>query len=102
MKLRHATPYANLESIFARGLDPVYAVTLSDRKWVWLHTPRHRCWAIAHTCQRHQVPEEEVVILEVSVPRPWLCSGGRGIWKCPSVIAPARIRIQDMHELLIG
>jgi hypothetical protein len=102
VKLRHATPYVNLESIFAQGLDPIYAVTLSDRKWIWLHTPRHRRLAIAHTSKRHKVPEEDVVILEVSVARTWLCSGGHGIWKCPYVIEPERIKIQEMHELLIA
>ena len=101
MKFRHATPFTNLDSIFAEGLDPMYAVTESDRKWVWLHTPRRTDWAIPHTCKRKKVSEEEVVILEVDVPRTWLWSGGFGIWKCPYVIEPERIRVLEMNDMLV-
>ena len=102
MKLRHATPYSNLDSIFGEGLDPMYAVTQSDRKWVWLHTPRHSVWAVSHTSKRKRVPEEEVIILEVNVPRTWLWSGGNGIWKCPYVIEPERIKVFEVDDLLIA
>ncbi len=103
MKLRHATPFVNLDSIFEEGLDPMYAVTESDPKWVWLHTPRLTEWAIPHTCKRKDVPEEEVVILEVDVPRTWLRSGGRGLWKCPCVIELERIKVIEMdYALIVG
>ena len=101
MKVTHATPFVNLDSIFEEGLDPMYAVTESDQKWVWLHTPRHTSWAIPHTCKRKEVPEEEVVVLEVDVPRTWLRSGGRGLWKCPDIIEPERIKVIEMDETLI-
>ena len=103
MKVRHATPFVNLDRIFEEGLDPMYAVTSSDRKWVWLHTPRLTEWAIPHTSKRKQVPEEEVVILEVDVPRTCLRSGGWALWKCSYVIEPERIRVLEMcKSLLVG
>jgi len=72
MQLRQTIPSHNVESILQEGPGPVYAVTLSDKKYVWLHTPRKTPWAIRHTVRRKQVSEDEVVILEVNVPRTWL------------------------------
>lgn len=97
MKMRHSTPAHNVESILQEGLDPVYAVTQSDKKYVWLHTPRKTPWAIRHTVRRKNVPEDEVVILEVNVPRAWLWRVWSGVWKCPDLIPPHRLHVlQDL------
>ena len=95
MKLRHTTPSANVENILQEGLDPRYAVTPSAKKYIWLHTPQRTPWAIGHTVKRKQVPADEVVILEVSVPKGWLWRAWRGVWKCPDVIPPERLRVLD-------
>ena len=97
MRLRHSTPVHNVPSILATGLDPAYAVTESDKKYVWLHTPRRTPWAIRHTSRRKQVSEDEVVILEVTVPRSWLWRVWRGVWKCPYVIPPHRILVVELE-----
>ena len=99
MKLRHATPLANMDSIVDEGLAPMYAVTDSDKKYIWLHTPGRTPWALAHTSRRKQTRKEEIVILEVSVPRRWLTRAWPGIWKCPRVIAPARLKkLEGKHH----
>ena len=53
MNLRHATPLANVDRIFDEGLDPMYAVTDSDRKYIWLHTPGKDAVGIS----AHQPPQ---------------------------------------------
>ena len=93
MKMRHVTPSRNLTSILKEGLDPVYAVTPSDKKYVWLHTPRQTPWAVRHTSRRKQVSENEVVILAVTVPRTWLSRAWPGVWRCPRGIPPERLRV---------
>ena len=93
MKMRHVTPSRNLTSILREGLDPVYAVTESDRQYVWLHTPQKTPWAVRHTSRRKVVSEPEVVILEVTVPRTWLSRAWPGVWRCPKVIPPERLRV---------
>ena len=96
MKLRHATPEWNLESIFQQGLDPLYAVTEADKHYVWFHTKERTPWAINHTVRRKAVSEDQVIILEVSVPRSWLERAWKGIWKCSTVVPPERIRVLDL------
>ena len=98
MKLRHATPQQNLPSIFQEGLDPLYAVTESDKKYVWLHLPGRTAWAIQHTVRRKKVSQNDVAILEVTVPRGWLWRAWRGVWKCPDLIPPERVRVVKVDE----
>jgi hypothetical protein len=95
MKLRHSTPSRNVASILTKGLDPVYAVTRSDKKFVWLHTPWKTLWAVRHTSRRKHVFEDEVVILEVNVPRAWLWRVWPGVWKCPDLIPPHRLQVME-------
>ena len=91
MKLYHATLAAHRDSILAHGLLPARAT--GKIKGVWLHTESKREWAILHTMKRHHVTMDEVVIIEVKVPRSKLTRRWRGLWSCSAVIpvSPADI-----------
>jgi hypothetical protein len=47
---------------------------------------------VLHTVRRHGGPVEQVVVLDVSVPRRWLRRSRRGLWYCPRDIPAGRIR----------
>ena len=91
MKLYHATLAAHRDSILEHGLLPSRAV--GKIKGVWLHTASKREWAILHTMKRHNVTMDEVVIIEVKVPRSALTRRWRGLWSCSAMmpVSPADI-----------
>jgi hypothetical protein len=89
MRLRHATPVRNLDSIRARGL--LTSMSRGALPLVWLHAPAATRWAVPHVSRRHGVPVEAVVVLTVNVPRSWLRRNRRGLWTCDRDIPPARI-----------
>lgn len=78
MILFHATPKANLDSIRENGINPAFSQ--GKRKAVYLHTASKRAWAILHTASRHQIPAEEVAILQVKIPRSRVTRRWRSIW----------------------
>ena len=84
MRLYHATPKHNLESIKAEGLDPNRSQC--KKKEVWLHTKSRREWAILHTVARHKCDISEVIIIAVDVPRSKLKRRWRGLWTTPEAI----------------
>ena len=84
MRLYHATPKANLQSIRTNGLDPNRSQ--GAKNLVWLHTQSRRDWAILHTIQRHKCDVSEVVIIAVDVPRTKLRRRRRGLWSTPEAI----------------
>ena len=88
---RHVTLRQYLPSILAQGLDPACAT--GKQPLVWLHTPHRTEWAVTHTMQRHRVTRSEMVVLDVQVPRSWLRRAWRGLWTCPRVIPPERLRV---------
>jgi hypothetical protein len=88
--MRHASIVRNLPSIFARGL--LKSKSRGRRKVVWLHSPGLTSWTVLHVAHRHNVPLEQVVVLEVSVPRSALRRNRRGLRYCVEDIAPERIR----------
>jgi hypothetical protein len=90
MRLRHATPARNLPGIRKAGL--LCAKSRGRRPVVWLHCSARSSWAVLHTVKRHGGRVENVVILEVNVPRRWLRRSKRGLWYCPRDIPPARVR----------
>ena len=90
MKLRHATPTGNLESILSAGLQPDRS--RGKRKAVWLHSPSKTTWAILHTMKNHAVTMEAITVIELDVPRSWLVRAQKGLWRCARVIEPERIR----------
>src|SRR4051812_9436029 len=67
VKLRHATPNRNLFPIIDDGL--LCAKAEGRRKVVWLHAPAKTSWAMIHTVGRHGGRIEDVIVLEVDVPR---------------------------------
>ena len=84
MKLYHATPKSNIDSIRTAGLDPNRAK--GQIKGVWLHTQSKQSWAILHTMTRHEVGIDDVVLLEVETPRSNLTRRWRGLWTCAEKI----------------
>ena len=91
MKLYHATPNRNLDSIHQSGLDPNHST--GKETVVWLHTRSRRDWAILHTATKHKCEISEVAIIEVSIPRSKLRRRWRGLWTTPQTITKfGRIR----------
>ena len=88
MKIFHATPRANIESIKENGL--LASKAKKKDKFVWLHTPSRSHWAIIHTCKNHKADWDDVAIIEIDIPRSWLKAhkltiqgkGMNGFWKC--------------------
>jgi hypothetical protein len=90
MLLRHATPARNLPGIIKAGL--LTSKSRGKRPVVWVCCRAKTAWAALHTIRRHGGRAENVVILEVDVPRRWLRRSKRGLWYCPRDIPPERIR----------
>ena len=96
--LRHATPIRNLDSIRRRGL--LCSKSQGRMKVVWLHSPSNSEWAVLHTVERHSGRVENVVIIEIDVPRHWLRRSRRGLRYSLRDVPPARIRrVIDFAEL---
>jgi hypothetical protein len=90
MLLQHATLARNLPSILKGGLQT--AKSRGKLPVVWACCRAKVAWAALHTVKRHGGRVEDVVILEVDVPRSWLRRSKRGLWYCPRDIPPGRIR----------
>jgi hypothetical protein len=80
----------HLDSILRRGL--LCSKSRGKLKVVWLHAAAASSWATLHTIKRHGGRVEEVVILEVDVPRSWLRRSRRRLWCATRDIPPDRIR----------
>ena len=89
MLLRHATPSKNLFPIIDDGI--LCSKAKGRLKVAWLHSAAKSSWALIHTVQRHGGRIEDVVVLEVDVPRSWLRKSRRGLWYCVRDIPPIRI-----------
>lgn len=96
MKLRHATPARNLPSILRQGL--LCSKSQGRLKAVWMHATSKTEWATLHVVQRHGGRVEEVVVLELNVPRSWLRRSRKGLWFSMRDIPADRIR----HVLAFG
>ena len=90
MLLRHATLRRNLPGISRNGL--LCSKSRGRRKVVWLHSPSKTPWAILHVVKRHRGRAEEVVIIEVEVPRIWLRRNRKRLWYSQLDIPPDRFR----------
>jgi hypothetical protein len=88
MLLRHATQKRNLPSIERLGL--LTSKSKGKLPVVWLHAPTKTAWASLHTVKRHGGRVEDVVVLEVSIPRRWLRRNRRGLWYCTKDIPASR------------
>jgi RNA:NAD 2'-phosphotransferase (TPT1/KptA family) len=90
MLLRHATPRRNLPSILSRGL--LCARSKGRLPVVWLHSATATPWATLHVVRRHGGRVENIVILEVELPRARLRRNRRRLWFAAEDIAPDCIK----------
>lgn len=90
MLIRHATLARNLASIRRVGL--LTDKSQGRRKAVWLHTASKSEWATLHVVRRHGGKVENVVILEIDVPRRWWRRSKRGLHYSLRDVPPERIR----------
>ena len=90
MLLRHATPIKNLPAIQKAGL--LTSKSKGKLPVVWLHSPGATHWALVHTCRRHHCRVQDVVVIEMSIPRKWLRRSRKKLWACPRDIEPGRFR----------
>jgi hypothetical protein len=58
---------------------------------VWLCSPAQTLWAAHHVIRRHGSRIEQVVVLEVDVPRSWLRRSKRGLWYTLRDVPPTKI-----------
>ena len=78
MRLYHTTPRSNLENIQRDGLDPTRSQ--GAEMVIWLHTPSRTHWAILHTAKRHNCNIDDIVLIEVNIPRAKIRRRWRGLW----------------------
>jgi hypothetical protein len=90
MRLRHATLVKNLPAILKAGL--LCSKSLGKLPVVWLGSAAKTLWATNHVVRRHGGRIEQVVVLEVTVPRSWLRRSKKGLWYCTRDVPPERIR----------
>lgn len=91
MNLYHTTTQAAAGSILSEGL--LISKSQGKEPVIWTHTESKIHWAITHVQRRHEVALDQVVVLEVQVPRSWLRRAWRGLWRCYRDIPAARVRV---------
>jgi hypothetical protein len=89
-QLRHGTLKRNLPSIDRNG--PLCSKSKGKLKVVWLQAASKSAWAMVPTVRRHDGRIENVVVIEVSVPRKWLRRSKSGLWFCKEDIGPERFK----------
>lgn len=87
--LYHATRARNLQSILRNGL--LCSRSKGARKAVWLAPARLKSWACLHVADRHGGRIEDVIVLEVKVPRSWTKGHKGGLLYCERDIPTSRI-----------
>jgi len=80
MKLYHATTRQNLASILVDGLRVAKADPTAKIKGCWLATTSNRPWGVLHTIRKHRAQLEDVVVIEVNIPRSRLTRFRTGLW----------------------
>ena len=93
MVLRHATLARNLRSILRSGL--LCSKSQGKKPVVWACAPGKTAWAYLHVIRRHGGKAQEVVVLEIDIPRRWLKRHGgvaKALWYSVNDIGPDRIR----------
>jgi len=92
MKLVHATHLDNLASILKTGL--LCSKATGKKKVVWAASPAKTAWAVLHVIRRHGVMPQDVVVLEVDLPKGWLKKHGgaqKGLWYSEKDVPAVRI-----------
>jgi len=59
---------------------------------VWFHGKRMDWWAVDHVRDKHNVVNEDIVHIEVEIPKSWLRRHASGIFYSKRDIPPSRIR----------
>jgi hypothetical protein len=93
MLLRHATLARYLPSILRVGL--LCRKSRGKKPVVWACAPGKTAWACLHVIRRHGGKAQEVVVLEIEVPRGWLKRHGgaaKALWYSVRDVAPPQIR----------
>ena len=98
--LRHATLRRNLPSVRRLGL--LCSKSKGKLPAVWLHSPGASTWAALHTIRRHGGRIEDVVIIEVDVPRRMLRRGRKRRWYSRRDLPPACFRRLITFQELAG
>jgi hypothetical protein len=80
MKLYHATTRQKLPSIQADGLRVAMADPAAKIKGCWLATASNRTWGVLHTIRKHKAQLEDVVVIDVTIPRGRLARFRTGLW----------------------
>jgi hypothetical protein len=93
IKLYHATTRQRLASIQASGLRVANADPAAKIKGVWLHSKSLSAWAIVHTQRKHKVNLEDVVIIEVNMPRGQLTRFRTGFYYSTTDVKATRLGI---------
>jgi hypothetical protein len=86
----HATLAGRLPRILRQGL--LTAKSRGKLPAVWLCSRARMAWACLHVLRRHGGLPQEVVVVEVTVPRAWLRRSRQGLWYVRHDIGPERIR----------
>jgi hypothetical protein len=70
------------------------------RKVVWLHAPSKTAWVMLHVVKRYGGQVEDVVVIELDVPRRWLRRSRKRLWNTSSDVPPAWfVRVIDFAEI---
>lgn len=91
MTLYHATTAARAAQIREYGLLVACADPKAKIKGCWLHASSRSAWAVVHTMRKHKVKLDDVVVIEVTVPRGWLRRFQRGLWYTTQDIPATRL-----------
>ena len=91
MKLWHATTRQNLDSILTHGLLVAHADPQAKLKGCWMATASNRGWAIIHTIRKHNAQLQDVVVIEVNIPRTQVKRFRTGLWVSSTDVPPVRL-----------
>lgn len=91
MKLYHATTADRAKRIRTEGLRVACADPAAKIKGCWMTSASARPWAVLHTIRKHHASLEDVVVLEITVPRSWLTRFRTGLWYASRDIPADRI-----------
>ena len=90
MRVTHTTTLKRLASIRQFGFLVTFA--RQGRRAVWFHSKLKDKWAEAHVRCRHDAYSEDLVHIEVDVPRSWCRRHAGGIWYVLRDVPADRIR----------
>jgi hypothetical protein len=94
MRLRHATTRERADQILREGFRVAKADPEAKIKGCWFHSPSASAWGVLHTIRKHKAVLENVVVIEVEIPRSKLTKFRRGLWYTKTDVAASAIREQ--------